>query len=144
MKANYYSPKTSPRTSPRTLAAELLFWLHLPIVLALFGFFFIPPSLWPGRITFHFWYFAGVTVVQLLWGIILFPYTKRVTLICPLTTALQSQRGFPLGDPRNYNHSFIAELVARLHLKVSFQAVNVLLLILLVIVTIQYIVQIVG
>jgi hypothetical protein len=126
------------RGKKRTFWTEIVFWLHLPIVIIWFGTFFIPLSLWPKRIIFHFWYILIFLLLQLLWGIILYPKTKKGDFICPLTTLLQYLRGYPIESKKNYNHSFIAELLERFHIKISFQWVNIMLWITLTIVTIQY------
>ena len=123
----------------RTFWTEIIFWSHLPIVIIWFGTFFIPLSVWPKRITFHFWYILIFLLVQLAWGIMLYPKIKKVDFICPLTTLLQYLRGYPIANKNNYNHSFIAELLTRFHIKISFMWVNSILWLTFVIVTIQYI-----
>lgn len=126
------------RGEKRTFWTEIVFWLHLPIVVIWFGTFFIPLSLWPNRITFHFWCILILLLLQLLWGIILYPKTKKVNFICPLTTLLQHLRGYPIESKKNYNHSFIAELLERFHIRISFQWVNIMLWVTFIIVAIQY------
>ena len=126
------------RGEKRTFWTEFIFWLHLPIVIIWFGAFLIPFSLWSQRITFHFWYILILVSLQLLWGIILYSKTKRVDFICPLTTLLQYLRGYPINSKKNYNHSFVAELLERFNITLSFQGVEILLGITIVIVTIQY------
>jgi hypothetical protein len=116
--------------------AGLLFWLHLPIVLIWFGLFLIPRSVWPARVTVHFWYIASIMLIQLAWSLVIY---RKVNLICPLTTWLQYVRGYPLYSRENYQHSFISELFERYHVKMSFHIVNVLLLITLAIVAVQYV-----
>ena len=115
---------------------ELVFWLHLPIVLVLFGLFFVPKAVWSGKVVFHFWYFMGITAVQFIWAVGAF---KRLDIICPLTTLLQWLRGYSLKSKKNYGHSFIAELLERLKIRVSYGWVNGLLLVSLVVVVVQYI-----
>jgi len=117
---------------------DAVFWLHLPIVIIWFGVFFIPLSLWPERIKFHFWFISITLIVQLLWGAMLYSKIKRIDFICPLTTLMQSLRGYPVESKKNFNHSFIAELLERLGIKISFFWVDVLLLISFIIVSIQY------
>jgi len=117
---------------------ELIFWLHLPIVIIWFGTFLIPLSVFPGRITFHFWFMAIVLLSQIVWGMMLYPKTKSFEMICPLTTPMQYLRGYEIKDKRNYNHSFIAELLDRFNIKMSFNAVNILLWVTFAIVIIQY------
>lgn len=117
---------------------EIVFWIHLPIVILWFGLFAIPLSLWPSRITFHFWFIISIMVVQYLWGFSIYPQTKKIDNICPLTSLMQFLRGYPLNNKKNYEHSFIAELFERLNIRISYKAVSYLLLITLAIVAIQY------
>ena len=128
---------TSKRVE-RNLLIDIIFWLHLPIVLIWFGAFFVPLSLWPGRINFNFWFISILLFVQLIWGTILSPKTKKIDFICPLTTLMQSLRGYPVENEKNFNHSFMAELFEKLRLKISFFGVDVLLWITFIIVSIQY------
>jgi hypothetical protein len=113
----------------------LIFWLHLPIVILWFGLFAVPRSVWPGRITFHFWFIVILLIVQFSWGFIL---RKKLDMICPLTTLMQYWRGYPCKDQNNYGHSFIAELSKKLKIKIHYHGVNIILLITLIIVFIQY------
>jgi len=126
------------RPRKKNFLTGFVFWLHLPLVIIWFFTFLIPLSLWPGRITFHFWYIAILLLIQLIWGILVYPKTKSIDFICPLTTLMQSLRGYKIKDKRNYNHSFIAELFERLKIKISFLWVDVLLFITFIIVSIQY------
>lgn len=105
---------------------EIVFILHIPIVIIWFGLFFIPLSYWPGRAVFHLWYALTILFIQFFWGLALFRYTKKIDLVCPLTTLMQSVRGFSVKKEKNYRHSFISELFKRIHLKVSYKAVNVI------------------
>ena len=63
---------------------------------------------------------------------------KKFDIICPLTTVMQYWRGYPCKDKRNYSHSFIAELSQKLRIKIHYKGVNIVLLITLIIVFIQY------
>ena len=40
---------------------------------------------------------------------------------------MQYSKGYKIKDKRNYNSSFIAELLEKLNIKVSFQLVNIIL-----------------
>lgn len=124
-----------------SFASEFLFWLHLPIIIIWFGLFLIPKTIWPERIIFHFWYILIIMIIQLVWGFILYPKIKKITFICPLTTWSQYLRGYSIKDKRNYNHSFVRELLEKLNIKVSFKLINILLVITFVMVAIQYILK---
>jgi hypothetical protein len=115
--------------------SELVFWLHLPIVITWFGLFAVPRSIWSGRITFHFWFIVILLLVQFIWGFIL---RRKMDMICPLTTLMQYWRGYSCKNKKNYGHSFIAELSNKIKIKIHYKGVNIVLLITLVIVFIQY------
>ncbi len=115
--------------------SELIFWLHLPIVVLWFGLFAVPKSIWPGRVTFHFWFIVILLIIQFIWGFIL---RKKLDMICPLTTLMQYWRGYYCSDKRNSGHSFIAELSSKLGIKIHYKRVNIVLLITLIVVFIQY------
>lgn len=55
-----------------------------------------------------------------------------------MTTLMQKLRGFPLKTKENFAHSFIVECLGRLNVKVSYKTINLLLLITVVLVSIQY------
>lgn len=112
----------------RAFAAEIVFWLHLVIVLFWVGLFFIPVDQWQGRISFHFYFSLMVILHQFVWGAIVMPWTKRYRMVCILTTLMQSLRGFKLSQPENYSHSFTAELFARARIKVPMIVPTVLTL----------------
>ena len=114
---------------------EIIFWLHLPIVILWFGLFVVPKSIFPPRVIFHFWYIVGIMFIQLIWSLIIF---RKLDIICPLTTWMQYLRGFPLKNENNINHSFIAELLKRLKLNVNYKFINILLIITLIVVSIQF------
>ena len=95
--------------------ANIVFWLHLPIVLLLFGLFFVPRSLWPGRVAFHFWFVVGLLTINISWGFFMYRYTKKIDQSCPLTTLMQWLRGHPIDSPENYKHSYIAELLEKIN-----------------------------
>ena len=115
--------------------SELVFWLHFPIVVLWFGLFAVPKSIWPGRVTFHFWFIVILLIMQLIWGSIL---RQKFDIICPLTTLMQYWRGYSYKNEKNYSHSFIAELSNKIKIKIHYKGVNVVLLITLIIVFIQY------
>ena len=115
---------------------EMVFWVHLPIVLVWFGLFLVPTSVWPGRIAFHFWFIASLLVVQFLWSVAVY---HTLDIVCPLTTLMQWLRGYRVYDKRNHGHSFIAELLERLHIRLGFKGVNILLGGTLILVVIEYV-----
>lgn len=108
----------------KQVLAELVFWLHFIMVAVWFGLFAVPTSLWAGKVIFHFWFITTFIALQFLWGLALMPLTKKYHMVCPLTTAMQLLRGYPVADARNNNHSFIKEFFGRLGMKVPKKAVT--------------------
>lgn len=106
-------------------AAEAFFWLHFVLVAVWFGLFLVPASLWAGKASFHFYFITAAVAVQFLWGFALLPVTKKYRMVCPLTTAMQLLRGYPVADERNNNHSCIKEFFGRLGMKVPKKAVTI-------------------
>ena len=123
----------------RRILIELIYWLHLIIIIIWFGLFFIPPCLWIGKIPFHFWFITIIAGIQFLWGAFMMPYTKKIDIICPLTSIMQVLRGFPLKSTENLGHSFIVEIMSRFNVKISYKTVNLIFLLTIIIVSIQYI-----
>ena len=132
-KLEFFSKKKRKKNN---FLAEIVFWLHLPMVILLFGLFFVPKSIWADKVVFHFWYFIGIIIVELVWAGLLY---KKLDIICPLTTLLQWLRGYPLKNKMNYGHSFIAELLEKIKIKISYNWVNIILIVSLIIVIVQYI-----
>ena len=123
----------------RRFLIEFIYWSHLIIIILWFGLFFIPSCLWLGKIAFHFWFIMIVTGIQFLWGLFMMPHTKRISIICPLTTVMQKLRGFPVKSMENLGHSYIVEILKRFNIKLSHKVIDIILLITIVIVSIQYI-----
>lgn len=123
----------------RAVLGEILFWLHLPIVLLWLGLFFVPESIVPGKTVFHFWFIAIVFASQMLWGLALIPIRKRFGAgVCPLTTLTQWTRGYAITDKRNYDHTFLEELMRRWHLGISARIRQVILYSTLILIIIEY------
>ncbi len=117
---------------------DFLFIIHFPIVLVYFGLFFVPTAVWADRAIFHFWYFVLVMSIELIWGILIYPYTKRIDIVCPLTTLMQYLRGFAVSDERNYDHSYISELFSRFGIKIAYKYVSYSLFLAGVLIAINY------
>lgn len=118
---------------------RLLYWAHLAVIIIWFGLFLVPSCLWAGKIIFHFWFIMIITGIQFLWGLFMLPYTKKIDIICPLTTLMQKLRGFPVRSRENLSHSYIAEVLRKFKIKLSYKAVNIILIATIIIVSIQYI-----
>ncbi|MBI2145690.1 hypothetical protein HYU18_05230 [Candidatus Woesearchaeota archaeon] len=122
----------------KTAAAELTFWLHFVLVTVWYGLFFVPTSLWPGKVSFHFWFILIAVALQFGWGLLLMPIIGKYRMVCPLTTLMQLLRGYPVKDERNNNHSCIKEVFHRIGKPVPKKAVTYSTFISLGIVTLQY------
>ena len=122
----------------KKILTNIIFWLHFPIVIIYFGLFFIPKSLWKDNITFHFWYVMIIFLIQIIWGTVIYPKTKKIEIICPLTTLMQRLRGYEIENERNYNHSFTSELLEKLKIKLKYNIVSVIIMFSILIVVIQY------
>jgi hypothetical protein len=120
----------------KKIFAEITFWLHQPIIILWFGLFLVPKSIWPGRITFHFWFIFSIMVIQLIWSLLVY---RKFDIICPLTTLMQWLRGYPLRNKKNYDHSFIAESLDKLRIKVHYRGVNIALIVTLILVVVQFV-----
>lgn len=126
----------------KIIFGEILFWLHLPIVLVWVGLFFFPQAWWEYKVFFHFWFVMIVFASQVLWGIAMMFIRKKFGMgVCPLTTLTQYVRGFPISDPRNYNHTFIIEFCERLHIRLRSFVLDALLILTLVAVTVQFFIE---
>ena len=122
----------------RKAAAETVFWLHFALVSVWFGLFLVPTSLWSGKISFHFYFITVTTALQFLWGFVLLPVTKKYRMACPLTTAMQLLRGYPVADARNNNHSCIKEFSERIGKPIPKKAVTISTFVSLGVVAVQY------
>jgi hypothetical protein len=114
---------------------EFLFWAHVPVLLIWFGLFFIPTSLWAGKVSFHFWYVVCIVGLQVLWALLIW---RRIDVTCPLTTWMQHLRGHHIKSEKNYDHSFTTEFLQRMRINIKHAVVKVLILITLLIVISQY------
>jgi len=120
---------------------NIIYWIHLPLVLIWLGLFFVPSSVWHYKIRFHFWYAVSLTVIQFLWGMCIFPFTKKIGIICPLTSLIQYLRGYPFHSPKNYSHTYVAEVSNRLRIRINDKSVNILTLVTLGIIIFQFVFQ---
>ena len=123
----------------RKILTETLFWTHLVIFIVWFALFFIPTSIWTERVVFHFWLIVLSVFSQLVMGLILIQYMHKYRIVCPLTSAMQILRGYKLNDPRNYNHSFVRELAARLKIHIPYGMVGFFIFLSLGVIIYQYI-----
>lgn len=65
--------------------ADIVWYVHFAVVFAAIGLFFIPLSIMPNRIEIQFFFLWGILALQLVFGMIYFPKTKKFYFVCPLT-----------------------------------------------------------
>ncbi len=122
-----------------TFLIKSLFWAHALIVLFFIAPFFIPLSIWPKRVEFHFYYVIFTFASEILWGVFMIRHTqKRLNMICPVTSLMQKMRGISLSSPENYKHSFVVEFFERYKLPMSMKLVNIIILISVLILFFQF------
>ncbi|MFH0819869.1 MAG: hypothetical protein V1892_02445 [bacterium] len=122
----------------KKVTINFLYLIHLAIVIIWFGLFFVPKFLWPGRVTFHFWFIFIFMLIQMGWGAAMMPYMKKYRIVCPLTTLMQKLRGYPFGDKKNFDHSFIREFLANLKIQAPYGSIGLVNYLSLGLITIQY------
>lgn len=97
---------------------KFLVFLHILFFISWIGLFFVPESIWPNRVFYHFWYVIGVMGLNVGWGSSIKLYNKRGNLfVCPLTTMTQYARGHKISDEKNNGHSFVSEILLNLNIR---------------------------
>lgn len=122
----------------RIFLAETIFWLHFVIGAIWYGLFLVKTSWWPTKVDFHFYLTILIVGHQVIWGAVIFPWTKKYRLVCVLTTIMQLLRGKEVKDPKNYEHAFTQELFSRTGVTISHRIMTVLTFTILTAVSIQY------
>lgn len=123
----------------RKFLTETIFWIHFVIFGVWVALFFVPSSVWPKRIIFHFWYVLIIILSELITGLILMKQIHKFRIICPLTTIMQTLHGYGLDNPKNYDHSFIREFAERLNIRIPYGFIGFLIFLSLGIIIFQYI-----
>jgi hypothetical protein len=144
--ATHIAIPTVVRTSRLKLVlSRLVFHLHLTVFLLFPAGFFIPSSVWPERIEFHFFYCVAPFFLFYAWGMIwTLKYRDKLYSICFLDTLMQWLRGHSIWDPKNYQHTFVSELFSLLGLNVSKTVPRVLLFLCIVVTATFYILKLNG
>ncbi len=125
----------------KTILSEFYFWTHIPFLVAWFLPFFISRSVWPGKLSFQFWFMFIVLCINYVWGLMFLLVIKKYVMACPWTTVTQLHRGHSLHDPKNHYHSFVSEMSDRLGIKISKVFVTCVMLGTFFLVTVQYFVM---
>ena len=89
---------------------QAMFLFHVMFVIFWYGLFLVPESMFPGKITFHFYLTIVVVSHQFLWGLLIMPWTKKYRMVCAFTTISQLLKGQRISDPKNYDHYFNQDL----------------------------------
>ena len=97
----------------RMILSESIFWAHVLIVIPIVGLFFVPLKIMPARDIIHLSYLGFIIFTQAGWGLLLFGMTGHFMNTCPVTTFMQSIRGYKIKDVENHKHSFVAEFFSR-------------------------------
>jgi hypothetical protein len=125
--------------------SRVVFHLHLTIFLLFPAGFFIPSSIWPERIEFHFFYCVAPFFLFYAWGMIwTLKYRDKLYSICFLDTLMQWLRGHSIWDQKNYQHTFVSELFSLLQLNVSKTIPRVLLFLCIVLAGTFYLLKLNG
>ena len=122
----------------RLFLANILFWTHALIVVFWIGLFLVPTSIWPDRFTFQFYLTLVIVGHQFIWGAMIMPWTHKFRMVCILTTPTQLLRGLKISDPKNYDHSWLNELVGKKGVGVSHAISTLITLSVLSLATFQY------
>lgn len=122
----------------RLFSANLLYLSHVVTVLIWIGLFLVPVSLWPDRITFHFYMTVIIVISQFIWGIMIMPWTRKFRLVCALTTFTQLLRNQKISDPKNYSHSFFKELFGNHGIKIPHAVSTLITFSILSLVTFEF------
>ncbi|MFH1582431.1 MAG: hypothetical protein ABIA08_01590 [bacterium] len=118
-----------------------IFLFHAAFVTFWCGLFLIPESLFPDRVSFHFYLTIVVVFHQFVWGLLIMPWAKKYRMVCIFTTITQVLRGQKISDPKNYDHSFTQELFKEIGIKIPHRAATFITFSVLTLVTIQYLIQ---
>ena len=122
----------------RNFFAKLFFLIHSVIVVFWCGLLFVPIDWWPNKITFHFYLTLFIVLHQLLWGFLIFPWTKKYRMVCPLTTITQLLRGEEISEEQNYNHSFAKEFFGNAGINIPHRFATTFTFVILIITAIQH------
>ncbi len=95
-------------------------------------------QVWPERVAVHFYFIVIMVGFQVIGGLMYYPVTGSLSLVCPLTVLMQYVRGNRLDDPLCYRYSFVLEFFQRLHLSPRKKSVTVVVIFSVILVSVQY------
>lgn len=117
---------------------DIVFWLHFIIVFLWISLFFLLENFWPEKKSFYFYITLIIFGHQVLWGILIMPWTKKFRLVCILTTLMQSLRGIKISDSKNYEHHFTVEFLNKLGINIKYNVLAILGATIFAFITIEY------
>lgn len=121
----------------KKVISYVIFWIHVAIFITWVGLFFVPTSIWPGRVLFHFWFISLFVLSQLITGAVLMKRMHKFRIVCPLTSLMQYLRGYEFDNPKNYDHSFVREFARKFKIKIPYGVVGLFIFLSLWIVILQ-------
>jgi hypothetical protein len=129
----------------KIVLSRFVFLIHLLIFLLFPAGFFIPSSVWPQRVEYHFLYCVAPFVLFYAWGLIwTIAFRNKIYSVCALDTLMQWLRGHSIWDPKNYEHSFVEELFEKLKLNLPEKTPRILLGICILLTASMYVLKLNG
>ncbi len=122
----------------KNFLAKIIFLIHSAVVIFWLGLLFVPVKWWPGKLNIELYLTLIIVYNQLIWGLIITPWTKKYRMVCFLTTINQLLRGKAISDEKNYDHSFIQEFLGLAKIKVPHRFAIYLTFTIFTIVLFQY------
>lgn len=118
--------------------SRIIFLFHAVFVFFWYGLFLVPESLFPNKVSFHFYLTVLVVVQQFLWGFLIMPWTRKYRMVCIATTINQLLRGERVSDPKNYDYSFNQELFKKIGITIPHRATTLITFVVLALVSLRY------
>lgn len=104
----------------QALLGEIIFWVHAVIVAGWLGLFFVPQGLWEGKASFHFFLTLLILGHQVVWGAILWLWSKKFDFVCILTSMAQWVRGEEIAAEASYREKWTKEFFGRFGISISW------------------------
>ena len=122
----------------KKLISDFIFLFHAVFVLFWYSLIFVPVSMFPNKIVFHFYLTVIIVLHQFIWGFLIMPWTKKYRMVCIFTTLNQVLRSQKVSDPKNYDHSFTQESFKKIGINIPHRATTLITLSILAIATYRY------
>ncbi|MFA5355314.1 MAG: hypothetical protein WC302_01055 [Candidatus Paceibacterota bacterium] len=122
----------------RKVLGETVFFFHIIFGIFWYSLFLVPETVFPDRVSFHFYLSLLVVFHQFVWGFLIWPWTRKYRMVCILTTITQALKGESLSDPKNYDHSFSRELFGKMGIRISNRTSTYLTFLIFTLASLQY------